>query len=133
MRARGWDDAAWDDAAARLTERGWLDGDELSAEGLAMVAAIEADTDRLALRPVAGARRRRLRPAGRAADADPPRGRRGGGLAGRQPDRRPGARLSGHVTRARLGRARSRKASCAPSASTVRNRSIASQTSTNRV
>jgi hypothetical protein len=51
MRARGWDDAAWDDAVERLTARGWLDGDELSAEGLARVAAIEADTDRLALRP----------------------------------------------------------------------------------
>jgi hypothetical protein len=34
-----------------LTRRGWLDGDELSAEGLAMGAAIEADTDRLALGP----------------------------------------------------------------------------------
>ncbi|TFV68423.1 hypothetical protein E4P40_23475, partial [Blastococcus sp. CT_GayMR20] len=45
------DDEAWDDAAARRTARGWLDGAGLSAEGLAMVAAIEADTDRLALRP----------------------------------------------------------------------------------
>jgi hypothetical protein len=51
MRARGWDDAAWDDAVARLTQRRWLDEGELTAEGLAMVAAIEADTDRLALRP----------------------------------------------------------------------------------
>jgi hypothetical protein len=51
QRARGWDDDAWDDAAAGLTARGWLDGAELSAEGLAMVAAIEANTDRLALRP----------------------------------------------------------------------------------
>jgi hypothetical protein len=51
LRARGWDDAAWDDAVEGLTRRGWLDGAELSAEGLAMVAAIEADTDRLALRP----------------------------------------------------------------------------------
>jgi hypothetical protein len=51
QRARGWDDEDWDDAAARLTARGWLDGDQLSAEGLAIVAAIEADTDRLALRP----------------------------------------------------------------------------------
>ncbi|MFD2093229.1 hypothetical protein ACFSHS_16820, partial [Blastococcus deserti] len=51
MRARGWDDAAWDDAVARLTERRWLDDGELTAEGLAMVAAIEADTDRLALGP----------------------------------------------------------------------------------
>ncbi|TQN43952.1 hypothetical protein FHU33_3427 [Blastococcus colisei] len=51
MRARGWDDAAWDDAVARLVERRWLDEDGLTAQGLAMVAAIEADTDRLALRP----------------------------------------------------------------------------------
>ncbi|TFV71077.1 hypothetical protein E4P39_19185 [Blastococcus sp. CT_GayMR19] len=51
QRARGWDDAAWDDAVERLTERHWLDGDALSAEGLTMVAAIEADTDRLALGP----------------------------------------------------------------------------------
>jgi hypothetical protein len=52
MRARGWEDAEWDDAARRLTERGWLEDDGgLSAEGLTMVAAIEADTDRLALGP----------------------------------------------------------------------------------
>jgi hypothetical protein len=51
MRARGWDDAAWDDAVARLVERRWMDEGELTAEGLAMVAAIEADTDRLALAP----------------------------------------------------------------------------------
>ncbi len=51
MRARGWDDAAWDDATARLVERRWMDEGELTAEGLAMVAAIEADTDRLALAP----------------------------------------------------------------------------------
>ena len=51
QRARGWDDAAWDEAVERLTARGWLDESGLSAEGLAMVAAIEADTDRLALAP----------------------------------------------------------------------------------
>ncbi|SFE31203.1 SCO6745 family protein [Blastococcus tunisiensis] len=51
MRARGWDDAAWDDAVVRLVERGWLAEEELTAEGLATVAAIEADTDRLALGP----------------------------------------------------------------------------------
>ena len=54
QRARGWDDAAWDDAAARLHERGWLDGDELSAEGLAMVAA-----DRGRHRPAGAAARGR--------------------------------------------------------------------------
>ena len=51
MRARGWDDAAWEDAVARLGERRWMDQGELTAEGLAMVAAVEADTDRLALAP----------------------------------------------------------------------------------
>lgn len=51
QRARGWDDADWDDAVERLTQRGWLDDAGLSAEGLAFVAAIEADTDRLALGP----------------------------------------------------------------------------------
>ncbi|MGY1650888.1 SCO6745 family protein [Geodermatophilus sp. SYSU D01119] len=51
QRARGWDDDAWTAAAEELRTRGWLDGDELSAEGLAMTTAIEADTDRLALAP----------------------------------------------------------------------------------
>jgi hypothetical protein len=51
MRARGWDDTAWDAAAAVLTERGWLEDGNLTAEGLAMTAAVEADTDRLALGP----------------------------------------------------------------------------------
>jgi hypothetical protein len=52
MRARGWDEPAWSVAAAGLADRGWLDGDEtLTAEGTAMVAVIEADTDRLALDP----------------------------------------------------------------------------------
>lgn len=51
MRARGWSDEEWTSAAGALTERGWLEDDGLSAEGLAMVAAIEADTDRLALGP----------------------------------------------------------------------------------
>jgi hypothetical protein len=50
-RARGWDDADWDDAVERLAGRGWLADGDLTAEGLAMVAAIEADTDRLALGP----------------------------------------------------------------------------------
>ncbi len=51
QKARGWDDAAWADAAQRLTDRGWLAGGALTAQGLAVVAAIEADTDRLALGP----------------------------------------------------------------------------------
>ncbi|MGK5113608.1 MULTISPECIES: SCO6745 family protein [unclassified Geodermatophilus] len=51
MRARGWDDAAWEAAADELTGRGWLAGEELTADGAAIVAAVEADTDRLALGP----------------------------------------------------------------------------------
>jgi hypothetical protein len=51
MKARGWDDDAWAAAVGRLTERGWLAGDDLTAEGTAMVAVMEADTDRLALAP----------------------------------------------------------------------------------
>jgi hypothetical protein len=51
MRARGWDDDAWDAAAERPAARGWLADGELTAAGLAMVAAVEADTDRLALGP----------------------------------------------------------------------------------
>ena len=51
QKARGWDDAAWDGAVEDLTARGWLTDGELSAEGLAVGAAVEADTDRLALRP----------------------------------------------------------------------------------
>lgn len=51
QKARGWHDEAWDAAAEKLTERRWLDEDGLTAEGLAIVAAVEADTDRLALRP----------------------------------------------------------------------------------
>jgi hypothetical protein len=50
-RARGWSDAEWDGAVAELTTRGWLEDGDLSAEGLAMTAAVEADTDRLALAP----------------------------------------------------------------------------------
>jgi hypothetical protein len=51
MRARGWADVDWDAAVEQLSSRGWLERGELSAEGLAMVAAVEADTDRLALGP----------------------------------------------------------------------------------
>ena len=51
MKARGWDDDAWQTAARRLAERGWLAGEELTPEGRAMVDLVEADTDRLALGP----------------------------------------------------------------------------------
>jgi hypothetical protein len=51
MRARGWDEQAWSAAVQRLADRGWLHDGELTAEGTAMVAVLEADTDRLALGP----------------------------------------------------------------------------------
>lgn len=52
MRARGWDEEAWAIASAELADRGWLDAEgALTAEGIAMVSVIEADTDRLALDP----------------------------------------------------------------------------------
>jgi hypothetical protein len=51
LRARGWDDVGWDAAADELAARGWLAGGELTAEGAAIVAAVESDTDRLALGP----------------------------------------------------------------------------------
>ncbi len=50
---RGWADEEWEAAAARLTARGWLDeAGQLSAAGREVRAAIEAQTDRLALPPL---------------------------------------------------------------------------------
>jgi hypothetical protein len=51
QKARGWSPEDWSEATAALTDRGWLADDRLSAEGLAVRAAVEADTDRLALGP----------------------------------------------------------------------------------
>ncbi len=50
---RGWDDDDWDAAARRLTDRGLLDvARRATATGVATHAAIETETDRLALGPV---------------------------------------------------------------------------------
>lgn len=49
--SRVWTDEHFDAADASLRELGWLDGDELTAEGLAWREQLEADTDRLALQP----------------------------------------------------------------------------------
>jgi hypothetical protein len=51
QRARGWTAADWAVAAEELTGRGLLTGGDLTPEGLAVRTAVEADTDRLALRP----------------------------------------------------------------------------------
>jgi hypothetical protein len=51
QRARGWGDADWDAAAARLEARGWLVDGALSAAGREARAAVEARTDALAAGP----------------------------------------------------------------------------------
>jgi hypothetical protein len=51
QKARGWSPDDWAAAAGQLTERGLLADGRLTAEGLAVRTAVEADTDRLALRP----------------------------------------------------------------------------------
>ena len=51
QKARGWHDDAWDAATEALADRRWMDEDGLTAEGTAIIAAVEADTDRLALGP----------------------------------------------------------------------------------
>jgi hypothetical protein len=49
---RGWSDAAWDAARARLRARGWLDdGDALTPEGAAVRARLERLTDERAMAP----------------------------------------------------------------------------------
>jgi hypothetical protein len=51
QKARGWSSEEWAEATDALTERGWLAGGQLTAEGLAIRTSVEADTDRLALGP----------------------------------------------------------------------------------
>lgn len=52
---RGWTDAEWADAVARLRQRGWLDNaGALTPEGSAGRGAIELSTDAAAARAVAG-------------------------------------------------------------------------------
>ena len=49
---RGWTDEAWDEALARLAERGWLGADgTLTSAGRAAHAAVENATDWAAARP----------------------------------------------------------------------------------
>ncbi len=48
---RAWPDEDWDAARARLTERGWVEGDRLTAEGTEARDRVEALTDGLAMAP----------------------------------------------------------------------------------
>ena len=48
---RAWPDEDWDAARARLTERGWVEGDRLTAEGTEARDRVEALTDELAMAP----------------------------------------------------------------------------------
>ncbi|PWW21083.1 hypothetical protein JD79_00211 [Geodermatophilus normandii] len=48
---RGWSDEEWDAAAARLAERGLLDGDRLTEAGQRLRADLETETDALATAP----------------------------------------------------------------------------------
>ncbi|GAA2747227.1 hypothetical protein GCM10009868_35840 [Terrabacter aerolatus] len=47
--SRGWSDEEWAAATSRLTERGLVDGDSLTEEGLAFRKDLERETDRMAL------------------------------------------------------------------------------------
>lgn len=47
--SRGWSDDEWTAAVERLTERGLVDGDALTEEGLAFRKDLERETDRMAL------------------------------------------------------------------------------------
>jgi hypothetical protein len=51
QRARGWSPEEWAAAEEALTGVGWLAGGRLTAAGLAIRTAVEADTDRLARGP----------------------------------------------------------------------------------
>ncbi|WP_405010343.1 SCO6745 family protein [Kitasatospora sp. NBC_01539] len=58
---RGWTDAEWEDAAGRLTGRGWLAGDgAVTAEGRSRHRALEAATDLAAARVWDGFHREEL-------------------------------------------------------------------------
>jgi len=48
---RAWSDEDWDAARARLTERGWLDGDHLTPAGTEVRDRVEALTDERAMAP----------------------------------------------------------------------------------
>jgi hypothetical protein len=51
QKARGWSPEDWAEATDALSARGWLAHGELTAEGRAVRAGVEADTDRLATGP----------------------------------------------------------------------------------
>jgi hypothetical protein len=51
QRARGWSPEEWTVAEEALAERDWVAAGQLTAAGLALRTAVEADTDRLARAP----------------------------------------------------------------------------------
>jgi hypothetical protein len=51
QRARGWSPEEWAGAVEALSARGWLAAGAVTAEGVAVRTAVEADTDRLAEGP----------------------------------------------------------------------------------
>ena len=62
--SRAWSDDEWEEARQMLRDRGWMDGDELSAEGRQVREDIERRTDELAIAPwiaLGGTRCARLR------------------------------------------------------------------------
>jgi hypothetical protein len=48
---RSWSDVEWDEGRARLRERGWMEGDELSESGRRLREDLEHRTDELAMAP----------------------------------------------------------------------------------
>ncbi|MDQ3628419.1 MAG: hypothetical protein M3419_06375 [Actinomycetota bacterium] len=48
QKRRGWTSEEWADTRASLREQGLLDGEQLSADGQTLVAALEVDTERAA-------------------------------------------------------------------------------------
>ena len=52
LESRGWTEDEWSDATTRLTERGLVAGNALTAAGRTLRASIEATTDDLAFAPM---------------------------------------------------------------------------------
>ncbi|WP_236795957.1 hypothetical protein [Amycolatopsis sp. GM8] len=80
---RGWSDAEWDEASARLQEDGILDADGLTGKGVALRERVEERTNAAACAPwrrLGAEKSERLRELGRGLRG---LGRRGGRVPGR--------------------------------------------------